>query len=492
MKAMKQGEPIGVAAKAVQDLNKHVCWIESEGKVYEYATKTFMPKSSFINGSKYSTLRHLTKAKKGNGMIDCSTAMMWLTHPQATRYDSIVFAPDTTDLVIQSENGLLLNMWTGLESTEGDPTPFIELSEFLFQDLPPESRSLPLKLMAYKAQNPGVKIPLAIVMVGSQGSGKSLWASIITAAFSPYCADIGSGYLGLNYNGFVEKTLVTVINEAEELDLQRWGGKLRSLITDTDQSLNEKYRAARNVKSYTFYILTSNQRGVAAYSQDDRRMVVISVPDKREPEFYDRMIPGSPWWEGGGPKAVLHYLLSLDLKGWRPPSHAPMTPEKYMAYIESLTPAQRLAEEMKTADENVVVKWIKNSLAWANEARSSNHAQTQRMAQEIQDAVNQIQIRPFYSPEELALMFPAITASLHSSKKSDLTAAGQISRGLRTAGIGFITNKDDPRGFRWKGMIRQYLIVSDHNKWKEPMTQKQFEMHMAQFPKFHELISRGQ
>jgi hypothetical protein len=465
---------------AVVSLNAHVAWIEKEGCVYDLRSKEFIQKANFTNGSSYSALEILTPSSKGNGVKRISVTEAWLKHPHAQRYDYVEFRPEASAHVIPTEaGGLALNMWTGWHHEEGDIQPFLDLTEYLFTDLR-DHADLPLKLLAYKAQNPGEKVPLALVLVGPQGCGKSLWAECVRAAFDPYTAEIPTSALSMQFNGWTERTLIGVINEASGDVLARCAPTLRALISDKRVMLNEKFRAARQIDSYTQYILTSNDRGAGAYSADDRRMVVVNCPRKREQAFYSRI---SDWKAGGGGRALLHYLLTLDLGGWQPPPHAPLTAEKYMAYMESLSPVQRLAEEMQTADEHVVVLWIQQALAWAQQAELSGNPTTVRFAQEIMDSLKVIQIRPWYTPEELSLMFPAIASQLHNARGGARTA-GSISKELRTAGIGYLQCADDPRGFRYRGSIRQYLIVAEPEEWDTPLSQKEFDRLMAQFPQY--------
>jgi len=465
---------------AVVGLNERVAWIEKEGCVYDLRSKEFIQKSNFVNGSIYSSLEILAPTAKGTGVKRISVAETWLKHPHAQRYDYVEFRPETSDAVLPTEaGGLALNMWTGWSSEPGDVGPFLELTDYLFAGLH-QHADLPLKLMAYKVQNPGFKIPLALVLVGSQGSGKSLWADCIRGAFAPYTAEIPPAALGSQFNGWTERTLIAVINEAVGETLQRHAPTLRAMISDKRIQLNEKFRIARQIDSYTQYIITANERGAGAYSADDRRMIVVDCPQKREYAFYKRIVD---WRDSGGGKYLLDYLRTMDLEGWSPPSHAPMTAEKYMSYMESLTPVQRLAEEMQTADQHVVVLWIQQALAWAHHAELSNNVTQARYAQEIRDSLTTIQIRPWYTPEELALMFPAISAQLHGLKQG-ARAAGTISRELRTAGIGYLQNSDDPRGFRWRGMIRQFLIVSEPEEWRKPVSQAEFDRLMAQYPRY--------
>jgi hypothetical protein len=468
---------------SVVALNAHVAWVEKEGCVYDLRSKEFIQKSNFTNGSTYSSLEVVAPSAKGTGLKRISVAEAWLKHPHAQRYDYVEFRPESDSPVLHtSEGGLALNMWTGWgeDVRAGNVQPFLDLSEFLFRDLR-QHASLPLTLLAYKAQNPGVKVPLALVLVGSQGCGKSLWAECVRDAFYPYTADIPSSALGSNFNGWVERTLIGVINEASEEAFRKHAPTLRALISDKRIQLNEKFRAARQVDSYTAYIITSNERGAGAYSADDRRMLVVPCPKKRDPEFYARV---SAWRKSGGGRALLHYLLSLDLGGWEPPQQAPLTTEKYLSYMESLSPVQRLAEEMQTADTNVIVLWIEAALAWAAHAEVSPNLTQARYAREISDSLQTIQIRPWYTPEEIALMFPSITSSLHHNNRNTAHASGAISKELRTAGVGYLQCADDVRGFRYRGSLRQYLVVSDHDEWTEPITQNDFERLMRGFPTY--------
>lgn len=459
-------------------LNEHVAWIEKEGCVYDLRSKEFIQKSNFTNGSRYSTLETVAPTVKGTGVKRISISEAWLKHPHAQRYDYVEFRPeDSSSVLTTGAEGLALNMWTGWRPEAGDVAPFLELSKFLFPDLR-EHADLPLKLLAYKAQHPGEKIPLAPVLVGPQGCGKSLWAECVRDAFAPYTAEIPTSALSSQFNGWTERTLVAVINEASGDLLQRYAPTLRALISDKRVMLNDKFRLARQIDSYTMYIITSNDRGAGAYSADDRRMIVVNCPPKREESFYRSV---AHWKHSGGGRHLLHWLLHYDLKGWQPPVHAPMTAEKYMAYMESLTPIQRLAEEMKTANQHVIVLWIQQALGWAAQAELSNNPLNVRYAREIIDSLSTIQIRPWYTPEELALMFPAIAAQLHGQQKQTAHAAGVISKELRTAGIGYLRCKDDPRGFRWRGMLRQYLIVAEPEEWDVELSQSEFERLMGQF-----------
>lgn len=460
---------------AVLGLNASVAWVEKDGLIYEFETGEWMQKHHFIKGSKYSALKVIVPVLKGpGGTKTISVADAFLTHPLARRYQDIVFRPDKKE----AEFDGYYNMWQGFEHEDGDVSPFLELSEFLFSKS--EAGDVPLKLVAYKAQNPSEKIPLAPVLIGTQGCGKSLWSQIVRESFGQYGVVIRPKALLSDFNPFVEKSLIGVIDEAGAEQVVKGAETLKSLISDEAQQMNEKYRTERQVRSYTMYILTSNERRVGAYSKDDRRMIVIDCPRKREGAFYDRV---GAWRKAGGPKYVMNWLLNYDLKGWKPPKEV-KTAEKYMAYMENLTPIQRLAEEMETADENVVKAWLDQTRDWCKNAALDDRTATQ--AREVSDAIQHYDIRPFYTAEELATIFPAVVGTLHGAK-AQASSAGQISRGLRECGVEFLRSTDDYRGFKWRGRWRQFLVVADRADWSEPMSQQDFERVMKNCPKYGEV-----
>jgi hypothetical protein len=466
----------------VIEVNRDLAWIEFEALAYDYNQNTFIKKDSLLAGSHWASLKHITTgATQRSGPKEVQVLAEWLKHPFAARYSEILFRPGEGRVV--TENGRrALNMWRDLEGGEGDPTPFLELSEFLFSHMPEGDRDLILKIFAYKAQHPAHKIALAPVLLGEQGCGKTLWTEILCEAFAPYSIPVNPEALSGEFQFWIERNLIVAVNEAKDSDMRAAAEKLKTLISDVDQSMNEKFRKQRRVKSYCQYVITSNHSDVGAFSEDDRRMIVVECPPKRELEFYNRMKAEGEWRKGGGPKAVLRWLLEYDLGDWEPPASPPVTQAKINARLESLTITQELAESMKRSSHNEVAMWLMSAEAWAKQSLTSSNTAIVNQANAILDNVQLYTVRPWYTPLELSRIFPSVALEVWGNRMDRTTSAGRLAKELRAVGIKYLRNRDDERGFKWEGQWRQYLVVSDFEEWAEPITQQDFERQMKQWP----------
>ena len=124
-------------------------------------------------------------------------------------------------------------------------------------------------------------------------------------------------------------------------------------------------------------------------------------------------------------------------------------------------------------------------MAWAQEAELGQDATEARAARLIAASAGHVQIRPFYTPDELLMLFPMLQPKRRGSDRG-VSPAGLLSRELRDGGVPFLRNADDPRGFLFNGVRRQYLVVADQDDWRDPITQEDFDRAMANAPTYAE------
>jgi hypothetical protein len=454
-------------------LNKRCAWIERDAAIWDLQQRCFIRKDAFISGSALSTGLHTVATPRGTKEISVSGA--WLRHPYAQRFGDVLLRPGE-GVSVAGDNGMpALNLWQGWRDEPGDVGPFLELNAHVTRNMRAEDRDLPMKLLAYKAQNPEIKVPLALVMIGKQGGGKSLWAEIVGEAFEPNASMLNAEQLTSKYSDWKERAIIAVVDEVDATTFVGKQEQIRALISQLRQPMEVKYRPVREVNCYTFFIINSNNRSVGSFGADDRRMIVIDTPAPREKEFYDRI---KEWRKRRGARRLIHYLLQWDLKGWQPPQRAPQSDEKVMAYHEGLTPIQELAHDLQTADKHMFLIWLRAAEEWARRAELSNNTWVQAQGAAIMANINQMQIRPWYTPQELCMLFPSVIEQTQGARLNRAKSSGQISRELRDAGIPYLRNADNPAGFWVNGQQRQYLVIHEFDEWSRAITQDDFDRLM--------------
>lgn len=472
--------------KEVLRLNNYVAWIEKDGLVLDLTTDVFIKKDNFKSGSAYSSHKIEVPGKKAGESSIVSVAASWLTHPHARRYTKAVFRPGTNDKAIPLPGGGVgYNRFRGLEGEPGPVQPFFDLYYFLMSETDEFDEDLIWKTICYKVQNLEKNIGLGLMLLGKQGSGKTVFAEILADMVDPYSTVISTDALANPNNSWIETSLMVIMNEAEEYKMKDSMGALKRYVTDKRQPMSEKYRVSDTVNSYGFYTFNSNERNAGAFADDDRRMIILLCPDVHPDgeAFYG---PIWEWKENGGPRHLLHFFQNYDLEGWKPPRHAPVTREKRAAYYASLTPVQKLADQIKSATENMVAMWINDAMTWATSEEVGTNSYQIALANNITSAMANIQVRPFYTPEELAMMFPSIASTLAFGRVKDSTPAGAIAQQLMQSGVRYLKCVDNYDGFRYKGFVRQFLVICDPDDWREPITQAEFDKYMKSFPTYKE------
>lgn len=466
----------------VLELNQEVAYLDNEEKLIEVKTGNLIRKDSFTSGSRYSTIK--VPVQDGDKIKMVGVAQNWLTHPMATRYTDTIFLPGG-DEVVRQGNDTYLNSWREQPCRPGDVSMFLDLTQYIYGDTLDGEWDWPIKLLAYKAQNQRRKIPLAIMLIGEQGSGKSLWAALARSAFGDYGQSRSGKDLNQDWNGFLEKGLLVTIDDVSTRQVRSNIETLRAWISEPRFERHEKFMKNREVDNYALLIFTSNYRDAGAFAHDDRRFLVVGSPRRdRGLEYYD---PIYAWLHSGDAGAhIYHYLLNYDLEGWVPPIAAPLTAEKRMAYEESLSAFEKLARDMQTASAHIVLQWLQTAEQWAlGVIASPGHPDTPR-ANEILIAIQAFPIRPWYTADELCSMFPHMLTELQNQTRrySNATMPGKVSTALRNNGIYFLKNTDDPEGFMWRGRKQQFLIVCPSAPYPKSMSQAEFDQAMSQMQNY--------
>jgi len=484
---LESSPQLDLLGKAVLRMNSDVAWIEREGLMLDLKFDIFMNKSNFIKGSKYSSITVNCSKDMGKGKNIQYVADAWLIHPHARRYTDVVFRPSTESKTVRMlDGGLAYNRFRGIETTEcvyEDVKPFFDLHDWMMSRTDEfNDPDLVWKTMAYKFRNWEENIGLGLMLLGPQGGGKSLFCKIVVAMARQYGTVISTDMLGGLYNGWLETSLVVIMNEAESRKMKDCMAKLRTYVTDKTQAVSEKYRVSRQAEISAFFIFNSNEHSAGVFTDDDRRMIVIGCPGTHPDgdAFYG---PIYEWIKKGGPAKAMYWLQNCDLgtnedgSPWTPPRHAPQTREKRMAYNISRTPVQQLSNNIKHASENFLALQIARTLGWARSGNVPNYQL--KLAENIITMLPLLQIRPFYTPEELTLLFPELVKARYSK---GVSPEGLIAQELIQSGIQYLRCVDNFDGFIHDDLLKQYLIIINTDEFDKPISQERFDELMEGYP----------
>ena len=264
----------------------------------------------------------------------------------------VTYAPGESVLVSRAGD-VYANLWRNARPTSGggDPTRWLDLVERLLPDA--NEREHLLDWMAYKVQNPNVKINHGVLLGGSHGIGKD-------TIFEPFLYAIGGlskENIALVKNeelnsqwGYSLMSEVLVINElrqAEAHDRRALENRLKPLLAAPPELIpvNRKGLHPFDALNRLSVVAFSNERMAITLPSDDRRWFVLWSDAK--PMTIEE---GADIWDwlktGGGRDAGAGYLRARDVSAFAPGGAPPMTEAKAIMLAAGLSAVESALVEM--------------------------------------------------------------------------------------------------------------------------------------------------
>lgn len=250
----------------------------------------------------------------------------WLEHENRRQFKTMVFAPgqDTPDAY---------NLWQGFayEAIPGDCSLFLEhVRHNLCQDDPVLYEYL-IKWAANMVQNPGEPGQTAVVLRGAQGTGKGTFATVLGSLLGRHFMHVSNpSHLVGNFNSHLRDCVVLFGDEAFYAGDKRHESVLKTLITENLLTVEAKGVDVEVANNCVHLIMASNESWVVPAGLDDRRFFVLDVSAEhaRDSRYFGAV---REQLAAGGYSALLHHLLSVDLKGFdvrQPPRTAALQQQK--------------------------------------------------------------------------------------------------------------------------------------------------------------------
>jgi hypothetical protein len=233
--------------------------------------------------------------------------------------------------------------------TPGDVGPWLEHCERMIPDA--DERQHCLDWMAFKVQNPGVKINHGILHGGRQGSGKdTLWMPFLHAVGGPTGQNVKTVTTeeiqsAFNYYVLSEVLVLNELREPALADRRALENKLKPLLAAPPEtfSVNEKGRHPYPAVNRLSVLGFSNERVSLSLSADDRRWMVLwseaGILSQQEARALWQ------WYQGGGLDHVAHWLRARDVSNFSPGDRPPVTDAKTVMMEGGLSAGEALLSE---------------------------------------------------------------------------------------------------------------------------------------------------
>jgi hypothetical protein len=183
-----------------------------------------------------------------------------------------------------------------------------------------------LNYLAHMIQRPEYKPGVMLVLTGGQGTGKGTFFKLLSAIWSKtsLCTNQIDQITG-KFNNVLERYFIIWLDEALFVGNRNATDKLKSLITESQITIEEKNQSPRSIFSCHRLIAATNAEHFAHIDPDDRRMLYLPLPKTYQgktacwKEINDAL-------ESTELDAFVHHLRNRDITGFlpsqRPVSHA--------------------------------------------------------------------------------------------------------------------------------------------------------------------------
>lgn len=281
----------------------------------------------------------------------------------------VCYRPDQPGLTVTSRGSSAINLHVppSIRPLAGDPTPFLDFLNYMFPN--DRERYEVMRWCATIIARPDIRMTYGLLLISEkQGIGKTTLGSLILA---PLVGETNVGYPSESdilspFNDWVAHKRLAIVNEIYSGASWKAYHSLKSVITDRDVTVNQKYMRPYVIENWCHVIACSNSMRALKMENDDRRWFYPEVTEFAWPRA--KFVEFRGWVESGGLAIILHWA-----KEWtdyvEPSDRAPMTGRKKEMIDGSRSEAQKeavaIAEAVVPLAEPVgllikdVVEWVR-------------------------------------------------------------------------------------------------------------------------------------
>jgi hypothetical protein len=258
----------------------------------------------------FRNFHHRRKLDRGTGR-EIGIGAWWLAQEGRRQYAGVIYAPG-------KETPGYFNLWQGFacEPRAGNFDLFrAHLRENICAHNEGHAEYL-LNWMARAVQEPGTPGEVAVILRGTEGVGKGVFAVQFGQLFGPHFLQVSqASHLTGNFNNHLHGCSVLFADEALFAGDRSHDSVLKTHITEPTLQIEPKGVDSFVVPNCLHILMSSNESWVVPAGADARRYFVLDVGTEHKRDFaYFRAIIDQ--MKDGGREALLHYLLQRDLTGF--------------------------------------------------------------------------------------------------------------------------------------------------------------------------------
>lgn len=286
------------------------------------------------------------------------------------RSTRICYRPDHDGLMVtfRGSSAINLHVKSTIKSTPGDTAPWEQFLEYMF--VKPQERHEVKRWIATLIAKPSIRVGYGMLLVTErQGIGKTTLGSHILA---PLVGLQNVGFPSENdiansaFNDWMANKRLVIVNEIYSGSSWKAYHSLKSVITDRDVTVNQKYMRLYTIENWCHVLACSNSMRALKMENDDRRWF---YPEMSEVPWNQHQFSKFRQWIESGGLNIIKYWAENFGDYVSPADRAPMTDRKKEMIEGSRSEAQReaagLAEALLSVEKPAsmvlkdVIYWVR-------------------------------------------------------------------------------------------------------------------------------------
>lgn len=233
------------------------------------------------------------------------------------------FNPATTaPVVFKGASNVVINTykkWIPIKPPATDLKPWFE---FISRMFPNEfERDTSIDWLAHAVQKPEVRPTWSLLLTSDTGTGKGyLFHNILSPIFNnqTYLCDSYEAFMG-KFSAALNGTLLVLLDDPKSHSDSTMT-RLKSKLTEPNQTIDEKYKAPRIQPVYSRVILASNEKRPLKLDENERRWFIPAYIQHKisRQETSDFISCFDEWVNNGGLEAIYLFLTERELTNFDP------------------------------------------------------------------------------------------------------------------------------------------------------------------------------